>query len=66
MLNPSHGLTNIVSKLPIKGVNSVFLKKLRLDLIKSADPLFLVDSPRLQQRATIERGRLGCNSVPLC
>ena len=41
MLDPSYGFTNIVSKLPIKGVNSVFLKKLRLDLIKSVDSLFL-------------------------
>ena len=47
MLDPSYGFTNIVSKLPIKGVNSVFLKKLRLDLIISADPLFLVDSPKV-------------------
>lgn len=43
MLDPSYGLTNIVSRLPLKGVNSVFLKKLRLDLITPIDPLFLVD-----------------------
>jgi hypothetical protein len=41
MLNPPYGLTNIVSRLPLKGVNSVFLKKLRLDLITPIDPLFL-------------------------
>jgi hypothetical protein len=66
MLDPSYGLTNIVSKLPIKGINSLFLKKLRLDLLKPIGSLFLSGSPRLQQCATIERGRLGCKSVPLC
>jgi len=40
---PSYGLTNIVSRLPLKGVNSVFLKKLQLDLITPIDPFFLVD-----------------------
>ena len=43
MHDPSYGLTNIVSGLTLKGVNSVFLKKLRLDLITPIDPLFLVD-----------------------
>lgn len=43
MLDPSYGLTNIVNRLPLKGDNSVFLKKLRLDLITPSDPLFLVD-----------------------
>ena len=43
MHDPSYGLTNIVSRLPLKGVNSVFLKKLQLDLITPIDPLFLVD-----------------------
>ena len=44
MLDPPYSLTNIVSKLLIKGINSVFLKKLRLDLIQSVYPLFLVGS----------------------
>ena len=43
MHDPSYGLTNIVSRLPLKGVNSVFLKKLRLDLITPIDSLFLLD-----------------------
>jgi hypothetical protein len=43
MHDPSYGLTNIVSRLPLKGVNSVFLKKLQLDLITPIDPFFLVD-----------------------
>lgn len=49
MLDPSYGLTNIVSRLPLKGVNSVFLKKLRLDLITPIDPLFLADFLKVRE-----------------
>jgi len=49
MHDPSYGLTNIVSRLPLKGVNSVFLKKLQLDLITPIDPFFLVDSLKVTE-----------------